>query len=220
MKLGKEEIKKTTITAQVVQFIRQAIINHEVIPGSRVTEAELAETFEVSRTPVREALRMLEAQGLVTRKNGQLVIMERSLRDMRETFQIRIALETYAVRLATNTITATDIKDLESKCDQFDVLIDQQDWDGIKKLGNDFHKTISDHSRNRRIIQNLHDINEQINGYRSQIQSVPDITKLEIVNHRAILAALREHDVDLAQENMRKHLEHSLKVLISLWQAN
>ena len=219
MKSRKVDIMKTTITEQVVQLIRQAIIDNELTSGNRITETDLAETFAVSRTPIREALKILEAQGLLARINRQLVIAERSLRNMRETFQTRIALETYAVRLAANKITAKELKYLERRCDKFDNLFDQKDWDTVQKLGNDFHNAIAEYSRNRQIIKYLHNINEQINGYRMQLHSVPNITKLEIVNHRAILAAIRAHDANLAQENMREHLENSLEVLISLWQA-
>ena len=205
-------ICKSTRAEDVYQILRQAILNNELKNGDRLLETDIAKKLSVSRTPVREAIRMLEVKGLVTRLiNGHGVVADRSLKSMIETFHVRIALESYAARLAAENMSEKQVVIVEGMCDESKYLHKSNDPKGLKKLGNDFHNAILEFAGNPQIIKHIHEILELIDIYRDRLYDSPNSVQSNIVSHCAIVEALRAHDSNIAQELMRKHLLIMLK---------
>lgn len=211
-------ITRSTATEEVFRVLRQAILNHELPSGERIVETEFAERLSVSRTPVREAIRMLEAEGLVERlSNGHSIVAERSLEDMIDAFHARIALETYTVRLAADMLSEEDLAQLEQHCTEYEQMSADRNSEGMWRTGNKFHQAIADLTGNQRINDYLLEIEEHTNIYRERLYHSPQYMQLNTASHRDILNALRARDGVLAQELMREHLMYALTILQTLW---
>jgi DNA-binding GntR family transcriptional regulator len=221
MNMEPPTITKETIAKQVLQYLRQAILTDEFKSGQRLKETTIARALSVSRTPVREAIHMLEVEGLVMRKpNGHSIVANRSNQDMIEAFHVRIALESYAARLATEKANDEQLKELEHRCEDYENKFDRLDGKNLKKLGNDFHATLIDVAGNCRIKNEINEINDYIRIYRARLYSSPEIVQRNWISHREIFEAIKSRQADEAQEIMRRHLTQALEILNSLWQPN
>lgn len=213
-------INRATRTADVFQLLRQAILNNELKSGDRLFEFELSEKLSVSRTPVREAIRMLEAKGLVTRlSNGHSIVADRSLKSMIEAFHARIALESYTARLAAEKITDAQLDQLSDICAKSQRMYKTGDTKGLKQIGYAFHDTLLEIAGNQQIAKHIREILELIDIYRERLYHSTHAIQNNIVDHCEIIEALRARDGDAAQELMRRHLLSSLDNLRDLWAA-
>lgn len=213
-------LNRATLAEQVTQLLRESILNNEFAAGERLVESDLADQLSVSRTPVREALKSLEAAGLVKRlANGHVVTAERSLEDMIEAFHLRIALETYAVRLATAAITEAQLGALEQMCDEYDAL-DDDDGDRMMQLGEEFHNAIVEISGNRHIVRHVRDIYEYTSIYRERLFHSPRKIQTNTITHRDILEAMRDRDGRRSQQLMEEHLMYAFNILKTLWDTD
>lgn len=212
-------ITRLTMAEQAFQFLRQAILSNQILPGEELKESDIAEQLSISRTPVREAIRMLEAEGLVARqpyRHG--VVARRSLEDMVNAFHIRIALEAYAARLAAAAISAEQIDVLEQICQHLDTSTASGDLEGLSRGGQAFHSQLVQVCGNPRIADHIQQVNEYIHSYRVRLYDASTYKAANLVDHRHILEALRSRDGDLADRLMRDHLVCALNIIRALWQ--
>lgn len=187
----------------VFESLREAIISGVLEPGERLMEIQLAEDMGVSRTPVREAIRKLELEGFVVmipRKGAYVAGV--SDKDVADVFEIRAALEGLAAALAAERITDEEIEQLE----RIVVMEREPDLHHMIQSDIDFHALLYKASRNERLIQILENLREQILRFRSTSLAVPGRLKVAIQEHRALLEALANHDVELAQELAMAHI--------------
>ena len=213
-------LNRATLGEQVTQLLRERILNGE-FEGERLVESELADRLSVSRTPVREALKTLEASGLVRRQdNGHLVPTERSLDDMIEAFHFRIALESYAAGLTAETITDPQTAELTRKCEEYEAVENATNFDGqrLMELGEDFHNLIVTFSGNDHIVRHVRDTNEYTSIYRQRLFRAPRQMEDNKVSHRDILNGIRARDSERARRLMEIHLTYALSLLTELWQ--
>ena len=151
----------------VFNTLRQAILRGELKPGERLMEIQLANKLGVSRTPIREALRKLELEGLVNmvpRKGAEVAdITEKSLRDVLE---VRKALEELSVQLACEKITEEEIEELKRVAERFKDTLDDQDVTKIAEADVAFHDVIYTATDNQKLILLLNNLREQMYRYR------------------------------------------------------
>ena len=151
----------------VFNTLRQAILRGELKPGERLMEIQLANKLGVSRTPIREAIRKLELEGLVLmipRKGAEVAeITEKNLRDVLE---VRKALEELAVQLACDKITEEEIAELKKCAAEFEESLDHNDITQIAEADVRFHDVIYFATDNQRLIQLLNNLREQMYRYR------------------------------------------------------
>ena len=157
----------------VFNTLRQAILRGELKPGERLMESQLANKLGVSRTPIREALRKLELEGLVNmvpRKGAEVAdITEKSLRDVLE---VRKALEELSVQLACEKITEEEIEELKRVAERFKDTLDDQDVTKIAEADVAFHDVIYTATDNQKLILLLNNLREQMYRYRVDRKSV------------------------------------------------
>ncbi|MHB1406021.1 MAG: GntR family transcriptional regulator [Desulfitobacteriaceae bacterium] len=189
----------------VFEAMREAIIGGVLKPSERLMEIQLAEEMGVSRTPVREAIRKLELEGFVVmipRKGAYVAGV--SHKDVADVFEIRAALEGLAAGLAAERITDDEIEQMER------VLLykegEERDLELIVKSDTDFHALVYKASRNQRLVQILENLREQIQRFRATSLAVPGRVRDAIEEHRAIVEALANHDVEKAQELANSHI--------------
>lgn len=200
----------------VFNTLRQAILKGELKPGERLMEIALAEKLGVSRTPIREAIRKLELEGLVTmipRRGAQVAnITEKDLNDVLE---VRICLEKMAIEKACNCMTEENLQKLRRAGRDFERMIASGDLTKLTEADVAFHEIIYQASDNARLIQVLYNLREQIYRYRIEYLKEEDIRKLLAKEHEEIYQALKNRDVKKAQDITYMHLENQRKAIMN-----
>ena len=193
----------------VFNTLRQAILKGELAPGERLMEIQLAEKLGVSRTPIREAIRKLELEGLVLmipRKGAEVAkISEKSLRDVLE---VRRSLEELAIELACQRMTEEDLGELQKAQDEFKKAIADGDAMRIAETDEHYHDVIYSGTQNAKLIQMLNNLREQMYRYRLEYIKDEDKRQVLLVEHEHILAALKGRNIAEAKTAMREHIDN------------
>ena len=199
----------------VFNTLRQAILKGELKPGERLMEIQLAKRLGVSRTPIREAIRKLELEGLVVmipRKGAEVAkITEKDLRDVLE---VRCTLEELAVSLAANNIKKEDVAVLEAKNNEFIEAISKENVVEMAEADVNFHDAIYALTDNARLIQILNNLREQMYRYRFEYIKDSDKRKTLVEEHRIIIEALANKDTEAVKKAVRQHIENQEKNVI------
>ena len=191
----------------VFQTLRQAILREDLAPGERLMEIPLANKLGASRTPLREAIRMLEQEGLVVmipRRGAQVAgISEKSLRDVLE---VRKSLEKLAVELACERMTEEDMKEMNRAEEAFSAAVHEGDALRIAETDEQFHDVIYNSTGNTKLVQLLNNLREQM--YRYRLEHIKDEkSRLSLLEeHQRMMAALRSRDVELAKKAAGEHI--------------
>jgi DNA-binding GntR family transcriptional regulator len=199
----------------VFNTLREAIISGELKPGERLMEVKLAEKMGVSRTPVREAIRKLELEGLVSmlpRKGAH--VAELSAKDIMDVLEVRATLDGMATSLAAERITDEEIKDLSHIQVQFEGYTYKENLQGSIKKDVEFHDLIYRASRNERLIQISSNLREQIQRFRVIYMKDYSNPKDLIKEHQCILEAISRHDVEGAKRYAQIHIDNQEKSII------
>ena len=193
----------------VFQTLREAILRGTIKPGERLMEIQLSQQLGVSRTPVREAIRMLELEGLVnmTPRKGAAVaaISEKSLRDVLE---VRCALEELSVRRACERMSWEQFEQLRTANVKFAQVAESEDITVIAKSDEAFHDIIYYSTDNDKLILLLNQLREQMYRYRVEHIKMKERRSLLIREHQEIIDALRERDSQTAVLVMRRHINN------------
>ena len=193
----------------VFNTLRQAILKGELEPGERLMEIQLAERLGVSRTPIREAIRKLELEGLVLmipRKGAEVAkISEKSLRDVLE---LRRSLEELALELACQRMTEEEIDELEDAQRAFRKAVDSKDVMLMAETDEKYHEIIYQGTKNSRLVQILNNLREQMYRYRLEYIKDADKRQILLIEHDNILKAVRNRKVAEAKAAMREHIDN------------
>jgi DNA-binding GntR family transcriptional regulator len=189
----------------VYAALRDRITGHDLAPGTRLNETELAASLSVSRTPLREALRMLLAEGLVHQlPTGGMVVAPLDAEDMRELYVVRAALEGVVAREACARLTEADFAELDALIDQMGRLLDYPAE--MLRLGQRFHARLLAAAGNRRAEQLLRQLRGHIDRYQAITATIDPRRHDAYREHQAILKELRARDADAAEARMRAHV--------------
>lgn len=193
----------------VFQTLRGAILRGELKPGERLMELQLAAKLGVSRTPIREAIRMLEQEGLavtIPRKGAEVAKMTE--KDMEDVLQIRTVLEDLAMRLCCEKITASELEELREAMDDFEEKTKGNDVVETARADVKFHEVLYKSSDNPKLIALLNNLREQM--YRYRVEYLKDKTTHSrlIEEHRQIYHALKEKNEERATHYVAEHLRN------------
>ena len=200
----------------VFNTLRQAILKGELKPGERLMEIQLAKRLGVSRTPVREAIRKLELEGLVLmipRKGAE--VAEITVKDLEDVLQVRTALEELAVKDACANITDMQLEELKKANEEFKRALEGDNLMDCGKADMKFHEIIYDATNNRRLIQILNNLREQMYRYRMEYLKDRNMYPVLLKEHEAIREALNEHDRERAGMAIRVHIENQKESIIN-----
>ncbi|OPY58687.1 MAG: putative HTH-type transcriptional regulator YdfH [Pelotomaculum sp. PtaU1.Bin035] len=200
----------------VFESLREAIILGRLIPGERLMEVQLAEEMGVSRTPVREAIRKLELEGfvaMVPRKGAYVASI--TMKDIVDVFEVRAALEGMAAGLAAERITEEEMDQLERSLVHIVESNSGDDIDAVVQWDTTFHGLIYQSSRNQRLVQIITHLQEQIQRFRMTSLSQPGRTKGALDEHKKIVEAISDRNVELAQSLAREHIENAEQSLLN-----
>jgi DNA-binding GntR family transcriptional regulator len=197
----------------VEQLLIRSIASGEIAPGEPLRQLELADRLGISATPVREALRRLEAQGLVVRHPHRGVrVAEVEPGEMAELYIIRAALEGLAVEHAAPHLTAKDLRVLEQIHERLEVGRAKGALKSLRKLNYDFHTTLYQHSGLPRLIRIIDSLWPLFPW--DSIWAIPGRAASSAAEHREILDALQKGDAVAAGSAMRRHIESGAEELI------
>jgi len=206
----------------VFKTLRQAILKGDLKPGERLMEIQLANKLGVSRTPIREAIRKLELEGLVLmipRKGAEVAkITEKSLRDVLE---VRRALERLAVRLVCERITPEGVAELKQAARDFENILESDDITRVAEADVAFHDVIYFATDNRKLIQILSNLQEQMYRYRVEYLKRVEAHDQIIMEHNKLIEAIENGDKESAASFISIHIENQVeRVADTIRQSN
>lgn len=199
----------------VFNTLRRAILLGELKPGERLMEIHLADRLGVSRTPIREAIRKLELEGLVTmvpRKGAEVAqITEKSMNDVLE---VRRALDALCAELACDRITGEELDTLRLACESFEAAVRTADAKEIAHADVALHDIIVKATGNQRLIQLVNNLSEQM--YRYRFEYIKDTNQHETLvdEHRIIYQSIVNKDKKTAAEAAKTHIDNQEKAII------
>lgn len=198
----------------VFHTLRQAILKGELKPGERLMEIQLAKKLGVSRTPIREAIRKLELEGLVLmipRKGAEVAeITEKNLRDVLE---VREALEKLAVQLACEQITKAQIRELKDAADNFRDILTSGNITEIAAADEHFHDLINLATGNQKLIQILNNLREQMYRYRVEYLKNDTVFPQLLEEHESLICAIEKRKKDQAAEILCRHISNQAEAI-------
>jgi len=204
-----------SLREKIYKDIRNDIMQGKLLPGQRVVESVLVERFKVSRSPIRESLRRLESEGMITLEHNKGITVSRlSSQEIEEIYNLRWLLESYAARLSAERATKNDVaylKDLNSKLKAAARNYDLMSW-----IQNNvsFHDFLSENSGNGNLTQVLSTIKRRVYRYHYMIIRIPGHFKTYLDQHEGILKACENKDGKGAERHMKAHLQTIKRVLI------
>lgn len=217
-KLG--ELDRSNLAIEVANILRESITKGDFPPGMHLVEIPMAQKLGISRGPLREALRILETEGMIKSFPGRgSFVTQISERNIREVYSLRCILETEAVKLAIKNGTQEDIGKLDEILKAMFVAAKKEDTKEVTLLDFQFHAqiwTMADHTLLKDILEGF---NTQIKRYVTVQTTLYDDLTEGISDHRNILDALRNHDEKAAIELIIKHLEVASKKVIEYFQV-
>ncbi len=195
-------IRPSGLAEEVYRRIRADIMSLKLPPETRVSVDSLARELGVSQTPIREALSMLEANGLVSKRHfaGYATSPRMDRAQLDELFEFRLLIEPHAARKAAQGMTEADMGQLSSG-------EEAPSHDAFADMDTDFHRLIAQGAGNHLIADSLARLHIHVHIFRSCFRS--EITEEAVHEHNAIIAALRARDGRGAEAAMRRHIERS-----------
>jgi DNA-binding GntR family transcriptional regulator len=202
--------RKTSLRHKVYEALRQEITNGSLLPGDLLRERELADIYGVSKTPVREALSLLEQDGLVRAiPRAGYMVTQLTLRDLQEVYQLRVTLEAMAARLAAENITDEELQELEE-------LRATSDPDEARLFNRRFHLLVARASGNSRLAKMVEQLLDDMDRWAA-LEVARHTPAVLLIGHQAELDALRTRDPDIAEKTMREHIERVYEHLSALY---
>ncbi len=192
----------------VFHTLRRGIMQGDLKPGERLMEIKLANRLGVSRTPIREAIRMLELEGLVVmipRKGAQ--VAEITEKDLKDVLEVRMGLEELAVKFACQRITEEQLDNLYHASRKFEEAVKREDLTELAQADVDFHDLIYKATGNERLVQLLNNIREQMYRYRVEYLKDEEIRGSLVQEHDTLLEKLSQRDLEGAKQVTQSHIE-------------
>ena len=205
----------STIREQVYQILRDEICSGEFAPGTRLQEIELAEHLNVSRSPIREALRQLTADGLlIDIPNKGVYVKEFTVKDIKEIFDLRVMLESYSIYHSVGHITSARLERLLKILDELEKSFASDDLKTYTSTDEKLHVEIvhlADNSLINEIYERVRSMNQQF-----RILSLMDHKRFKesLDEHRTIIESLTSGDIETANKVNRYHLELARDAII------
>ncbi len=207
---GKNEVSTASVSsALVLRKLENAILSGYFKPRERLVERDLLAHFDVSRTIIREVLKMLEAKGLVriTPYRGAIVV-DLSAEEVEEIFFLRQKLEAIAARLVVENITRIEIQRLKKLCKELEKHLSNKTDQMIEK-DNEFHRALFQASGNSHLNEMIDHLGTKAHMVKFNAWSLPNRIEHSISEHRAMIAALERRDSEAFEKLVTEHLRSS-----------
>ena len=218
MTTNKDFSNSFSLTDEIADVVRERILKGEYEIGEKIKENQIATELRVSRTPNREAFKLLENEGLIDYiPNRGCFAKGFTQQDVDDIYAVREALEELAVTWAVERITPEEVTALEEECDLMEFYTKKKDRKKVLELNSSFHDIIYTAARSRFLAQVLRSYKEYIDKTRKAIFYEQSYLEAILAEHRLILDGIRERDKEKAIDAIRKHLEASQNRAETVW---
>lgn len=209
-----EEYKEYSLSGRVFHKLREDILKGKYKENEELREITIGKELGVSRTPVREALRQLELEGLVKIiPNKGTYVTGISAKDVEDIYQIRMLLEGLCARWATERITDDSVAKLEEIILLSEFHSKKEGTDHVVQLDGQFHEVLYEACNSRILEHVLTDFHKYVQMARTYSVSSDERAAKSIAEHKAILDAIKEKDADLAEKLAGEHMRHAMENL-------
>ncbi len=200
-------IPRSALYEEVATRLRERIFAHDFAPGQWLDEQALAAQYGISRTPLREALKVLAAEGMVTLKPRRgCYVTEVSDRDLDDIFPVLALLESRCAVEATLRAGPADLRRLEAVHEKLEAHASKGDIDRFFEANQEFHRLVMELAGNRWLTQVIQDLRRALRLARHHSLLARGRVQQSLTEHRAIVAAIRARDAECAGERMHRHL--------------
>jgi DNA-binding GntR family transcriptional regulator len=209
-------VARHTVQDSVVARLRSMILSHRLKPGDKLVQSELAKQLGVSRTPIREALYQLTAEGFITLSPHKgATVTDFSLQEIEEIYSVRIPLESYAAYLAVQHITDEVLDRLEDRVRQMEIAYQQGDRLRLLEVNRDFYSILYQASGRRRLYEMVMSYLDLAGMYRRMAFTLESLYETTVSDHKQLLGALRRRDAEATEHLTRVGLEKTEADLIT-----
>ena len=215
MVLSVREESGATRSDGVYEELRLRIVRGVLRPNQRLIEAELADQLRVSRTPVREGLQRLAADGLILSRRRGWVVREHTPEEITEIYEIRAALEGYAAGLAAARATRSEIEEIAALHRREAAGLVRSPRDHLVEVNDAFHEAIIEAAKNHRLAEQIRRNREFYFSYRIAALYSDEEAEASVRGHDDLVAALEARDAAAAEEAARRHVTEALVAILS-----
>ena len=208
MKLNNKFKERKSLGQDVFDYLKKAIIDQTIEPGSRLVESKIADMLGISRTPLREALHKLEREDWIEKtSSGGFQVVTLTKADIEQTFGIRSVLEAYAARLAAENYNTRDIEPLEKKMKEFQQCLEKEhDSVKLQKINTQFHDHLYALSKSPKLIKMINQLSAQISRFRQIILKQKEYAQKSNDDHIKMVAAIKKRDGAAVEQLVRTHI--------------
>lgn len=213
--MGVNKLLKS-LTEKAYQHIKNAILSNQYKPGEVLSENQLAEELGISRTPIREAIKVLTNEGFVKIYPYRgIFVSEISITTIQEIMEARMALELTAIRKAAKSVTEQDKIQLQAIFNKMSTYLNNNEYELFHEADKEFHGFILQVGGNTYIHDLVEKINERMYHIRLINTKLPGRLSVATTEHEKILKALLSNDVTLAHDAMQEHLENMTERVVN-----
>lgn len=199
-----------SLRGKVFIQLQNDILNGLYQPGDNLIETKLSEELGVSRTPIREAIRQLELEGLVhSIPNKGAIVKGISSQDVEDIYTIRMLIEGLAARWAAEKITCEELKELKEVVELEEFYTLKNDVDHLLQLDSRFHDIIFKASKSKTLMHTLSTFHHYVQRARNASLNNPERARMVLEEHKAILQAIMEHDAEKAERLTTLHVRNA-----------
>jgi len=210
-------IAPTALYQEVAERLRQRIFAHELTPGTWIDEQKLAEQYGISRTPLREALKVLASEGMVHLKPRRgCYVTEISRQDLDDIFPLIALLEGRCAADAVKRAKPAEIRELKTIHERLEAAAQDGRIDAFFEANQEFHKRIQELANNRWLLSVIQDLRKVLKLSRMHSLSLEGRLQQSLAEHRAIMAALEAGDAAKAEKLMHDHLLSGREALVKM----
>lgn len=208
-------IPRAALHEQVAQRLRQMLVEGQIAPGAKLNERELSVELKVSRTPLREAIKMLAAEGLVELlPNRGAIALELSEADILNTFEVMAGLEGQSGELAAQRITDSELAEIQAMHYEMMAAYTRRDLSAYYRLNAAIHRAINAAARNPVLTATYNQVNARLQALRFRSNQDDEKWRRAMQEHEQMIAALQAHDPVAMRTVLIAHLGHKRDVVI------
>lgn len=215
---GKTFSNSSSLTEEIADIVRERVLKGEYEIGEKIKENQIASELRVSRTPIRDAFKLLENEGLIDYiPNRGCFAKGFTKRDVEDIYAVRESLEELAILWSVERISDEEITALEEQCDMMEFYTRKKDSKRVLELNSGFHDIIYTSARSRFLAQVLRSYKEYLEKTRKSIFYDQAYLEAILKEHRAILDAIRSRDKQKAVDAIKAHLSASQDRAEQIW---
>ena len=208
-------IPRAALHEQVAQRLRQMLVENQIPPGAKLNERELSEVLQVSRTPLREAIKMLAAEGLVELlPNRGAIAVELTEADVLNTFEVMAGLEAMSGELAAGRITDAELAEIRAMHFEMLAAYTRRDLSAYYRLNSQIHRAINAAAKNPVLTATYNQVNARLQALRFRSNQDDAKWKQAVAEHERMIEALASRNGAAMRKVLLEHLDHKRDVVV------